>query len=249
MPCARSAQRRDVAERVAVLVDIDRERRALLQLRPGLVAGGERLLAVLDARLRERRQRLERLVERPVLVDVDLEGKVGHGPYGPYPLHVEAVAAAELELEPAKTAVACPFGVARHRVGVLERDRPRRRRPFAAKAEQAPDRNAGELPAEVVESGVDRRPRGEFLRGQPPEDLVQREGIVSERIGVRLEVRERGPGRLVVALDRRRLAVSDQALVTDLDLHDLDLGLGPARDRERLLELERGDSWLSAARA
>ena len=63
--------RRDVRERVAVLVDVDRDRRALLQRSPALVAGAERLLAVLDAELRELRERIERLVERPPLVDVD----------------------------------------------------------------------------------------------------------------------------------------------------------------------------------
>ena len=38
---------------------------------PVRVAGRKRLLAVLDAELRELGQRLERLVERPGLVDVD----------------------------------------------------------------------------------------------------------------------------------------------------------------------------------
>ena len=66
--------RGDVGERVAVLVDVDRERRAPLQLRPVRVAGGQRLLAVLELHLREI---LERLVERPLLVDVALERKVG----------------------------------------------------------------------------------------------------------------------------------------------------------------------------
>src|SRR5260221_2885928 len=41
-------RRRDVLERVAVLVDVDPDRRALLQLGPARVSGGKRLLAVLD---------------------------------------------------------------------------------------------------------------------------------------------------------------------------------------------------------
>ena len=67
----------DVVEPVAVLVDVDRDRRALLQRPAALVAGAERLLAVLDAELGQLRQRLERLVERPPLVDVDLERQLG----------------------------------------------------------------------------------------------------------------------------------------------------------------------------
>ena len=63
---------RDVGERVAVLVDVDRDRRARLQLRAVRIACGERLLAVLDAERRELRQHVERLVERPGLVHVDL---------------------------------------------------------------------------------------------------------------------------------------------------------------------------------
>ena len=43
----------DVGERVAVLVDVDRDRRAALQLGAVRVAGGQRLLAVLDRHLRQ----------------------------------------------------------------------------------------------------------------------------------------------------------------------------------------------------
>ena len=73
IPCATLGARGDVGERVAVLVDVDRHRRAPLQLRPARVARGQRLLAVLDAELGSCGSVLERLVERPVLVDVDLE--------------------------------------------------------------------------------------------------------------------------------------------------------------------------------
>ncbi len=67
----------DVGERVTVLVHVDRDRRALLQRSPALVAGAEGLLAVLDADLRQLRERVERLVERPPLVDVDHQREVG----------------------------------------------------------------------------------------------------------------------------------------------------------------------------
>src|SRR5207247_1446735 len=50
----------DVGERVAVLVEVDRQRRVALQLGPVRIAGRERLLAVLDAELLELRERLER---------------------------------------------------------------------------------------------------------------------------------------------------------------------------------------------
>src|SRR5690348_12516652 len=60
--------RGDVRERMAVLVDVDRKRRAFLQLWAPLVACRERLLAIRDAEPGERGQRLERLVEAPGLV-------------------------------------------------------------------------------------------------------------------------------------------------------------------------------------
>ena len=95
---------RHVVEPVAVLVHVDRERRALLQRAAALVAGTQRLLAVLDAELGQLRQRVERLLERPPLVHVDLQRHVGDAANGTHALDVEAVAAAELELQPAKAA-------------------------------------------------------------------------------------------------------------------------------------------------
>src|ERR1051326_7513596 len=65
---------RDGVERVAVLVDVDRDGRLALQLRTVGRAGRERLLAVLDVHLR---QVFERLVERPVLVHLDLQRQGG----------------------------------------------------------------------------------------------------------------------------------------------------------------------------
>ena len=54
--------RRNVGERVAVLVDVDRHAASAPSRRPRGIAGGKRLLAVLDAELGELREKLERLV-------------------------------------------------------------------------------------------------------------------------------------------------------------------------------------------
>ena len=124
---------RDVVERVAVLVDVDRDARALLQLRPTRVAGGERLLAVLDLHLR---QVVERLLERPRLVDVDLQRQVGHLAHRVDAHGIELVAPAELQLEALEALVLDLLRALRHVVGVAEPDRPRRGRPAAAQAEQ-----------------------------------------------------------------------------------------------------------------
>src|SRR2546421_737340 len=79
------------------------------------VDGRQRLLAVLNVHLR---QQLERLLERPVLVDVDLERNVRRCARGPDALEVEAVAAAELELQPTEATAGGRFCSARHVVGV-----------------------------------------------------------------------------------------------------------------------------------
>ncbi len=96
--------RGDAVEPVAVLVDIDRDRRASLQRPAALVPSPQRLLAVLDPELAQLRQRLERLVERPPLVDVDLERQLGDSSDGADAVDVEPVGAAELELEARRTA-------------------------------------------------------------------------------------------------------------------------------------------------
>src|SRR5919204_367551 len=126
--------RGDVRERVAVLVDIDRKRRFLLQLRAGRIARLQRLLDVLHAGLGQLRDRLERFLVRPVLVHVHLKRHVGDAAYRADALHVEAVAPAELQLhlfDPAANASRPP----RHVVWIAEPDRPRGRRPGAAQSE------------------------------------------------------------------------------------------------------------------
>ena len=87
-------------------------------------------------------------------------------------------------------------------------------------------RQAEQLPLQVVQRRIDRGARGELLARQPVEDLVERERIVAERVRVRLEVRERGLGGLVVVVDRRRLAEAARVAVPDLDLDDFGLVLG-----------------------
>ena len=173
---------------MAVLVDVDRDRRALLQRPAALVARPERLLAVVDAELRELRQRLERLLERPPLVHVDLQRQLGRAADGAHALDVEAVAAAELELEPAKAAGRL-LGAAGHVVGVAEPDRPRGRRPRRGQPEQPVHRDAEQLAREVVERAVERRSRRDLARGRARLDLLERERVVAEQLRVLLDVR------------------------------------------------------------
>ena len=157
-----------VGEGVAVLVDVDRDRRAPLQLRPARVAGRQRLLAVLDPELGERRKSLERLVEGPGLVHVDLERQLaGDAAHRADALDVEPVPAAELELEAAE-ATERLLRAPRHVVGIAEPDRPARRRPGAPQAEQPPHRLAEQLALQVVQRGVERGSRGELAGAAAP---------------------------------------------------------------------------------
>src|SRR5206468_4775429 len=108
-------------------------------------------------------------------------------------LDIEPVARAELQLETPEA----PLGsrllrTARHVVRVAEPDRPRRRRAPAAQAQQAVNRQAEQLSLQVVQRCIERPARGELLRRQPLEDLVEREGIVAQGWRVFLEVRDRG---------------------------------------------------------
>src|SRR4029077_5615714 len=130
----------------------------LLQLGPAWVAGGERLLAVLDAEVRKRRQRLARLVRAAPLVDVDLQRQLPrYAAHRADALDVEPIAAAELELESPEP-LERPLCAAGHVVGITEPDRPARRRPGAPETEQSPDRLAEQLALEVVQRGVDGGP-------------------------------------------------------------------------------------------
>ncbi len=80
---------------------------------------------------------------------------------------------------------------------------------------------ADELPLQIVKRRVDGGACGELLAREPVEDLVEGERIVTEAVGVVLEIGERGLRRLVVAVDRRRFPEAGDAVLRDLDLHDL----------------------------
>ena len=182
--------------------------RRRLQLRAVRVdPAAQRLLAVLDAELGQLRQRVERLVERPVLVDVDLERDVGRPRARRAPgrrrgrrrRRASASAAGTARSRaPSRPSRAISSGAASpivHEVGGPSRSSPSNRQTGSP----------SELPAEVVQRRVDRRARGELLVRQPPHHLVERERVVAEVAGDALDVRERRLGRLVVAVDRRRL--------------------------------------------
>ena len=226
---------RHVRGGVAVLVDVDRDRRALAQHRSAGVACPERLLAVLDAERGQLWQRLQCLVDAPPLVDVHHQRPVGHAAHRANAVDVEPVAAAELELE-APEARRCPLGAPGHVVGVAEPDRPGGRRAGPRQAEQPPHRTVRELPAEVVERRVERTLGCALSRGllEARADLLERERVVAERTGVRLDERERRGGGLLVAVDRCPLATPDQVAVPHLDLQDVFEVARLPRDDERL---------------
>ena len=162
-------------------------------------------------------------------------------------LDVEAVAAAELQLQPLE-ARRCLLGAARHVVGIAEPDGPRRRRPGARQTEELPGREAEELPLEVVERPVERGARGVLAGRQPGLDLLERERVVAEERARGLEIGERRRPRLVVPLDRRALAEARDLSVPQLDLDDIVLVARLARDHERLGQLQRDDLGRSAPR-
>ena len=78
---------------------------------------------------------------------------------------------------------------------------------------------------------------GLLTRRQACRDLVERKRIVTELDAV--EPRQRGCGRLLIALDRGRLAMPGDTFVLHLDLDHIRVVLGATRDRERLRELHR----------
>ena len=199
-----------VREDVAVLVDVDRDRRALPQRAPALVA-----CAAAAARSTRRRARRAagsestRLVERPRLVDVDLERERGDPADRAHALDVEAVSASELELQPpvARRRLLRP---PRHVVRVAEPHRPRGRRAFPREPEQA---MRGKCRAASPEG------RGAPRRSPPspparPGRAARRAPISSSANGssptssaCSCDEPGRGLRGLLVALDRRGLAV------------------------------------------
>ena len=190
----------------------------------------------------ERRERLERFLETPALVDVDLQRQVaGDAAHRTDAVDVEPVTTAELELEAAE-AVERLLGAAAHVVGIAEPHRPARRRAGAAQPEQPPDGLAEQLALQVVERGVEGGPRSELARGQPLHHLLERERVVPEQLGVLLDVPPRRVDRLAVVVERLRLAEAGDARVPHLDGDDVLAVPRAARDDERLRQLERRDS-------
>ena len=100
----------DIGERVAVLVEVDGQSRALPQRDAARVACGQRLLDVLDAECLQLGNRVQRLVERPVLVHVDLQGQRGRAPHRADAFDVEPVPPAELQLEAPEPPVRARLG-------------------------------------------------------------------------------------------------------------------------------------------
>ena len=105
-----------------------------------------------------------------------------------------------------------------------------------------------QLALEVVEGPVERRLGGVLARdlGEPLADLLQRERVVAEQVSVLLDERERRLRRLVVAVDRRRLAPTDVPVVAQLDLHDVLPVARLARDHERLRQARPDDGGLDS---
>ena len=95
-----------------------------------------------------------------------------------------------------------------------------------------------------MQRSIERRPRGGLPRRQARLDLVERERIVAEHLGVLVQIRQSRLRALVVARDRRRLTEARMPLVPQLDLDDLGLVLGAARDHERLRQAQRRDASL-----
>ncbi len=251
-PCASSAQRGDVGERVAVLVDVHGDWRAAPELGASGVALLQRLLDVLDPERLERGARLQRLVERPPLVDVDHEREIGHRADGANALDIEAIATSELELqppEPRRRGRSAP----RHVVGIPEPHRPRRRRALPGQAEQAVDGDAEKLALEVVKRCVERALRCVLSvhLAESRADLLEIERVVADEAPVLLHERERGRRGLGVALDRSCLAPTLVPVVADRHVDDVRPVLRLAADDERLGQLEADDlrAYLHAERA
>ena len=174
--------RGDVRKRVAVLVDVDRDRRAPFSFAPSASPAGSGCSQYCDAELCELRQRVERLVERPRLVDVHLQRHVAATPRTARtrstsrPSRPPSFSLSRLK----RSARPSPRGAP------CRRDR-RARSSSSSAGRRAAGRAAGtraphELPLEVVQRCVDRRARRELALREARHDLLERERVVAEQL-------------------------------------------------------------------
>src|SRR5262249_491465 len=135
------------------------------------------------------------------------------------------------------------LGPACHALRLTEPDRPGGRRAAARQPEQAMSRKPQQLALQVVQRRIESRLR-RLLAGNRAEaltDVLERERIVADESGVLLHELECRLHRLLVALDRRSLAVAGDAFVGDRDMHDIREVGGLPGDGERLRQLEADD--------
>ena len=203
--------RGDVRERVAVLVHVDGKRRprASAATPPGSPAGSG-CSTYSTPQPGERRDVLERLVELPVLVHVHHQRQLGRRADRADALHVEAVAAAELELQPAEARID-RLGAARP----CRRDRRARsstRSAGRSGAGRAAARPAGRRACRKVVEGRCRAPTSPPPRPASPPGgrwiSSSANGSSPSSSAALVEERLRGLDRLAVVLLRRGLAVA-----------------------------------------
>ena len=170
--------RGDVGERVAVLVDVDRDRRAPLQLRAR--PGRRRRAAARSTAARS----CGRYSSASSSVHASLTSHCSGRSVTARTARTRSASSPSRppsfsfsRLNPRRSDL---LRAPRHVVRVAEPDRPRRRRPGPAQAEQLVDRLAGELALQVVSACVDRRARRVLARRQARRDLVERERVVAE---------------------------------------------------------------------
>ena len=101
-----------------------------------------------------------------------------------------------------------------------------------------------------MERGVERGLGRVLARhvSPPGSDLLERKRVVAEQRAVLSDEGERRLGRLVVAVDRRRLTSSHMGSVLELDLNDVFPVACLSRDHERLCEAKaaNGGDYLHA---
>ena len=243
MPWAISGAGGDVGKRVAVLVDVDGDRRPLPQHLPAFVTLGQRLLAVLDPELGELWQSVERLVERPPLVHVDLQRQGRDRADGADALDVEAVGTAELQLEPAE-----PSGDAAPPGAPCRRGR--RATPSRTSAGRCAGDRAGARWRHRAAFPADRAAHRRDRLSRPARPGSRRAGRRSppartgrHRRGARAPRRTRAPKPPSPRSARSGPPrLPGDAVVRDLHLDDVGHVLGLPRDRERLGQAQPNDS-------